>query len=374
MASFSSLGLRAELQFGLNRLKYRVASECQVEFVAGLRKGRDILGQARSGTGKSLGYIVGALQMIDLEELSPQVVVLTPTHELAIQIGEQIEKVGEAMKVVVRVCIGGTNVRGDIQALHQGNHIVVGTLGRLYDMLSNKHLEFQALKLLVIDDADMLGVKKYKGQFNYILNYLPKNTQKMFVSTTFPEKFKKFALAKMMNPVKIEEKLTNLCPKNVSQYFSPLADAADRQPAFLRLLSQLQGRKTLVFCKAMYADLEPELKEKGIKALFHHSEKNQSKREAVVSAFRKKKDVVLVNSGLLARGLDVTDVEVVVMYDLPSAVEYIHCIGRCGRYGRKGLAISLADPSEIRFLKNIERRHRVTIRELPEDVPGLLNP
>ena len=156
-----------------------------------------------------------------------------------------------------------------------------------------------------------------------------------------------------------------------SQYFYPLQKEADRLPACLSLLDKLQGKKVLVFCKAIFKDLKAQLNAKGREVLFHHSEKKQSSREKVVSVFRKKSSIVLVNSGLLARGLDVTDIDVVVMYDLSSGVEYVHSVGRCGRFGRKGVAVTLANQTQGKFLKNMERQYKVKIQQLAEDFEGI---
>ena len=297
--------------------------------------------------------------------------ILAPTHELAIQIGELVGKVGDAMKVVWRACYGGTDVHGDIEALSEGVQVVVGTLGRVYDMLSHGRLEAQLVKLVVVDDADMLGLKKYRHHFNYIMDEMPEKAQIAFISTTFPEKFKKFALSYMSNPMKIPESLPNLLPKNVSQYFIPLTHNEDRLPTFLSLLSQLQGRKVLVFCKSISPEFNSKLLSTDLEIHFHHAEMSQSLREKAISAFRKKGSIVLVNSGLLARGLDVADIAVVVLYELGSAVEYVHCVGRGGRYGSRGVAVSLANEADEKFLRNVGRRHRVSIRELPEDRAGL---
>lgn len=371
MASFASLHLRSELLFSLQALGYSSASPAQVQFLPPLLAGRSLIAQARAGTGKTLALVLAALQVIDLEELSPQVVILAPTHELAIQIGEVVGKVGDAMKVVWRACYGGTDVHGDIEALSQGVQVVVGTLGRVYDMISHGRLETQLVKFIVVEEADMLGLKKYRRHFDYIMDEMPEKAQIAFVSTTFPEKFKKFALSYMSNPLKIVESLPNLFPKNVSQYFIPLTRNEDRLPTFLSLLSELQGRKVLVFCKSISAEFQTQLLSTDLEILFHHVDMSQSSREKAISAFRKKGSIVLVNTGLLARGLDVADIAVVVMYDLCSAVEYVHCVGRCGRFGSRGVAVSLASEAEGKCLRNVGRRYRVSIRELPEDRTGV---
>jgi superfamily II DNA/RNA helicase len=371
MTSFASLHLRSELLFSLQALGYTIPSASQLQLLPPLLSGRNLITQARSGTGKSLAFILAALQVIDLDELSPQVIILTPTHELAIQTGEVVGKVGDAMKVVWRACYGGTDVHGDIEALSQGVQVVVGTLGRVYDMISHHRLETEKVKLIVIDEADMLGHKKYRKYFEYIMDEIPENTQIAFVSTTFPEKFKKFALTYLSNPLKIIESLPNLCPKNVSQYFIPLTRNGDRLPTLLSLLNQLQGRKVLVFCKSLPPDFQAQLQSTTLEIHFHYAEMSQSSREKAVSAFRKKSSIVLVNTGLLGRGLDVTDIAVVVMYEMGSAVEYVHCVGRVGRFGGKGMAISLANEAERKFLRNVERRHKVKVRELPEDRTGV---
>jgi len=191
MSSFAALNLRPELLFSLQTLHYASPSAAQLQFLPPLLKGRDLLGQARAGTGKTLAFILAALNAVDVDELSPQVLILTPTHELAIQTGEEITKLGQTLKVICRACYGGTYVKRDILALQQGVHVVVGTLGRVYDMISNDRLETDRLKLLVIDDADMMGPGKYREQFYDILKSMPKSIQTAFVSTTFPVRFQR---------------------------------------------------------------------------------------------------------------------------------------------------------------------------------------
>lgn len=374
MSSFASLNLRPELLFSLQALHYASPSAAQVQFLPPLLKGRDLMGQARAGTGKTLAFVIAALNGLNLDELSPQVLVLTPTHELAIQTSEEITKIGKTMRVICKACYGGTEVRRDVQALQHGVQVVVGTLGRVYDLILNGRLETDQLKMLVIDDADMLASRKYSFHFNYILRNMPKRIQTAFISTTFPTKFQKFALSKLHDPVKVVETADNLCPKNVAQYFFPLQKEEDRLTTCLSLLDKLQGKKVLVFCKASRANfknLKTRLSAKGREVLFHHSEKKQSTREKVVSVFRKKSAIVLVNSGLLARGLDVADIDVVVMFDVSSGAEYVHSVGRCGRFGRQGVAVTLANQAQGRFLKNVEGKYKVKIQQLAADFHGI---
>jgi translation initiation factor 4A len=368
MASFAAFDLRAELVARLKSLHYASPSPTQAQLLPPLLKGRDLMAQARAGSGKTLAVVLAALNRINVDDISPQALILAPTHELAIQISEEINQMGHTMRTTCIACYGGSSVRRDIAALQQGVHIVVGTVGRLYDLISNDRLETDKLKLMVIDDADMLSSKRIRGQFNYIINSMPKCTQMAFISTTFPEHFKKFALSKLIDPVKIVENPANLCPRNVSQYFLPIGREEDRLPAFIALLNKLRSKKVLVFCKAEFKDIKDQMGLKGMEVLCHHSQMEQPTREKVVSAFRKKSSKVMISSGLLARGLDIPDIEVVVMYDLPSTVEYVHSIGRCGRFGRKGVAVSLANQAQGRFLANVERKHRVKIGELTKEL------
>ena len=367
MASFAALNLRPELVSSLKSLHYASPSPTQAQLLPPLLKGRDLMAQARAGSGKTLAVVLAALNQVNVDDLSPQALILAPTHELAIQISEEINRIGHTLKTTCRACYGGTNVKRDRAALQQGVHIVVGTVGRVYHLIGDA-LETKKLKLMIIDDADILASKKIRSKFNDIINSMPERIQIAFISTTFPEKFKKFALSKLIEPVKIAANPANLCPKNVTQYFLPIEREEDRLPAFLSLLDKLRGKKVLVFCKAEFKDIKEQLKLKGLKVLFHHSQMEQPRREKVVSDFCKKSSKLLINSGLLARGLDIPDIEVVVMYDLPNTVEYVHSVGRCGRFGRQGVAVSLANQAQGKFLINVERKHRVKIEELTKEL------
>jgi translation initiation factor 4A len=368
--SFDELGLKKDLLRGIYAFGFEKPSNIQMKAILPIIKGRDVIAQAQSGSGKTGTFVIGTLQVIDLSLNEVQTMVLAPTRELAQQIYKVYSYIGEFLKIKVLNLIGGTEVKESIKALENGVHIVVGSPGRVLDMLKKNNLKLPYLKCLVLDEADDLLSKGFLENMKDIISLIPPECRIQLFSATMPKEIVSLTAIFMNNPAKILVKNEEVTLLGIKQYYVVLKKEWKMETLF-NLYKGLDITQAIIFCNSIKGviSLCEEMKAKGHQVSCIHSELNMSERAKVMDDFRKGATRVLISTDLTARGIDVYNVSIVINYDLPKEKEtYIHRIGRSGRFGKKGNAINFILPEEKEQLENLMKFYDTVIEQLPQDL------
>jgi translation initiation factor 4A len=290
------------------------------------------------------------------------------------QIAYVVHSIGEFSSVKVHACVGGTVVREDIRILKGGVHIVVGTPGRVMDMMKRGFMKTDYLKLFVLDEADEMLSRGFQNQIKDIFKYLPGDIQISLFSATLPQDILKLTKHFMRDPAKILVKSQELTLEGIRQYYIAVEQEQWKMDVLLNLYANLDINQALIYCntKKRVEELEKIMTEKEFTVSIMHGEMDQIKRDIVMKQFRQGAVRVLITTDLLARGIDVQQVGLVINYELPIKKEnYIHRIGRAGRFGRKGTAINFVLPQDARFIKEIQDHYNTQIEEMPTDLDDL---
>jgi len=290
------------------------------------------------------------------------------------QIAFVVHSIGEFLGIKVHACVGGTVVREDIRILKQGQHVVVGTPGRVHDMMRRGFLKTDYLKLFILDEADEMLSRGFKPQIQEIFKFLPADIQICLFSATLPPEILKLTKHFMRTPAKILVQKEALTLDGIHQYYIAVEKHEWKIDVLLNLYSNLDIQQAIIYCntKRRVDELERSMTEQDFVVASMHGEMDQQKREIVMKQFRSGAVRVLITTDLLARGIDVQQVGLVINYELPMQKEnYIHRIGRAGRFGRKGTAINFVLPKDARFLKEIQDHYNTQIDEMPTDLDEL---
>ena len=320
--------------------------------------GHDVIAQAQSGTGKTATFSISVLQKIDTNVKACQALILAPTRELAQQIQKVVVAIGDFMNVECHACIGGTSVRDDMKALGEGPQVVVGTPGRVQDMIQRRVLKTDQMKMFVLDEADEMLSRGFTEQIYDIFQLLPQSTQVVLLSATMPQDVLEVTTKFMRDPVRILVKKAELTLEGIKQFYI----AVEKEDWKLDTLSDLYETVTItqavIFCNTRRKVdwLTDKLTARDFTVSAMHGDMDQGQRDLIMKEFRSGSSRVLIATDLLARGIDVQQVSLVINYDLPANREnYIHRIGRSGRFGRKGVAINFVTSEDVRILRDIER-------------------
>jgi ATP-dependent RNA helicase DeaD len=369
---FDTLGLRPELLKTINDLGYEEPTPIQRQTIPLLLAGRDLLGQAATGTGKTAAFALPALQMIDTSaKVVPIALVLVPTRELAMQVSEAIFRYGRELNVKVTPIYGGQPIFRQLQALDRGVHIVVATPGRALDHIGRGSLHLGAVRTVVLDEADEMLDMGFADDIDSILQATPPERQTVLFSATMPARITALARKYQRDPVRIHIGRGDTQPGTALVRQSAYMVQRSHKPAALGRILDIEGPKaTLVFCRTRIEvdQLTETMNGRGYRAEALHGGMDQPQRDRVMGRLRDGTAELLVATDVAARGLDVDTLTHVVNYDVPSAAEsYVHRIGRVGRAGRQGVAITLAEPREQRLLFNIEKltKQKIAIERVP---------
>lgn len=373
--TFDEMNLSENLLRGVYAHGFDRPSRIQQRAIMPMIEGRDIIAQAQSGTGKTGTFSIGALSVLNPDLKVPQVLVLCPTRELA----QQTEKVASAfssyMGVQVHSATGGPPIAEDIRALQRGAQFIVGTPGRIYDLIRRGALKLDAMRVLIMDEADQMLEDRFREQVHCILEFkFPPATQVALFSATMPPEVTEVAEKFLQNPCRILLPPEEVTLDGIKQYYVELAREEWKFEALMDLYKHLPINQLLIFVnKRQTAEwLASCLAKNGFTLECIHGEMDVAERKKRMEDFRKGQVRVLIATDLLARGIDVQQVSMVINYELPMQREnYIHRIGRSGRFGRKGVAINLMLSDEMRTLKEIETYYKTTIVPLPEDLSSL---
>ena len=368
--TFNQLNLSAPLLKALDQIGYEKPSPIQEATIPLLLDGRDIIGQAQTGTGKTAAFALPLLSNIDLTQKDPQVMVLAPTRELAIQVAEAFQTYAKQIKGFhVLPIYGGSDSRGQVRALQRGVHVVVGTPGRVMDHMRRGALKLGKLKALVLDEADEMLRMGFIDDVEWILEQTPTERQIALFSATMPTQIRRIATKYLNNPEQITIKTKTSTVDTIRQRFWPVS-GTHKLDALTRILEAEDFDAMIIFVRTKNATVElaDKLEARGYAASAINGDVVQKLRERAIDNLKKGKLDILVATDVAARGLDVPRISHVVNYDVPHDTEsYVHRIGRTGRAGRKGDAILFVAPREKRMLQAIERatKQKIDIMELP---------
>lgn len=373
--TFDDMNLKQTLLRGIYSYGFEKPSAIQQKGIKPIILGRDTIAQAQSGTGKTATFTVGMLELIDSSVNQCQALILAPTRELAQQIHRVVLQIGQYLKIICHACIGGTVVREDIRILEKGVHVVVGTPGRVFDMISRNHLSTSALKLFILDEADEMLSRGFKDQIQEIFRHLPGNVQCCLFSATMPPDILKLTSDFMRDPIRILVKKDELTLEGIAQYYIPIEKEDWKFATLADLYENLDIAQAIIYAntRKKVEILSKQMIEKDFVVSYMHGEMDMTQRELIMKEFRTGSTRVLITTDLLARGIDVQQVSLVINFDMPTNYEnYLHRIGRSGRFGRKGVAINFVTEGDAQFLKDLEQHYNTSIEELPEDLSNLL--
>jgi ATP-independent RNA helicase DbpA len=358
-AGFGSLPLAPSLVAVAGELGYTAMTPIQARGIPVLLAGKDLIGQARTGSGKTVAFALPILEKLALDERAPQALVLCPTRELCAQVARAIRTLGRRHAgLQVLVVSGGLPMRPQTAALARGVHVVVGTPGRVLDHLRRRTLDLRRVATAVLDEADRMLDMGFADEMDGILRALPHFRQTAFFSATFPASIEAMSRLHQRDAVRVTTDEAGAETPQIRQLVIA-AEPDDKLPALYHVLAEHPHESALVFCnrKATVADVAGSLASAGVSAGALHGDLEQPDRDRVMAMFRNRSVRVLVATDVAARGIDVADLDLVVNYDLPAQPEtYIHRIGRTGRAGKAGLAVSLATARDERRLASIEER------------------
>ncbi|KAL1406398.1 RNA helicase [Vanrija albida] len=369
-----ALNLREDLLRGIYAYNFEKPSAIQQRAIIPIMRGRDVIAQAQSGTGKTATFAISALQSIDLNVRETQVLVLSPTRELAVQIQTVVLALGDYMNVSCHACIGGTSVGEDIRKLEAGQQVVSGTPGRVFDMIRRRNLRTKDIKMLILDESDELLNKGFKDQIYDIYRYLPPATQVVIVSATLPHDVLEMTTKFMTDPIRILVKRDELTLEGIKQFFVAVEKEDWKFDTLCDLYDTLTITQAVIFCNTRRKVdwLTEKMREANFTVSSMHGEMVQKERDAIMAEFRGGQSRVLITTDVWARGIDVQQVSLVINYDLPSSREnYLHRIGRSGRFGRKGVAINFVTIEDVRILRDIEQYYSTQIDEMPMNITDL---
>ena len=368
MSDFKNLNLSTNILNSLQKKGYTTPTQIQKEAIPHLLEGRDLLGIAQTGTGKTAAFSLPILDNLTksknpVRANNIRALILTPTRELASQIIDNIERYGNGLGLRYQVLYGGVNINTQIKAMQKGVDIVVATPGRLLDLMNQGHVRLSQIEIFVLDEADRMLDMGFIHDIKKIIAKLPRVRQNLFFSATMPENIAKFAHEILVNPVKVEVTPQSTTVEKIDQRVN-FVDKGNKPLLLKSILEQEDAKTVLVFSKTKHGanKIVQYLENEKIASAAIHGNKSQVVRERALEDFRKGKVKVLIATDIAARGIDVPNISHVINYDVPNDPEsYVHRIGRTARAGRNGIAITFCDSSELNLLKSVEKTIKYTI-------------
>src|SRR4051794_8329447 len=374
---FAELGLAPEILKAIERMGFEEASPIQSAAIPVLLEGADVVGQSQTGSGKTAAFGIPAIQAVDPGLRAPQVLILCPTRELAVQVAEEIAKLAFFKRGVRELPIyGGQSYERQFKGLQAGAQIIIGTPGRVMDHLERKSLKLDQIRMVILDEADRMLDMGFVDDIKTILGQAPEKRQTVFFSATIPRPIQNLIQTFTRNPVNVRVEAEAMTVPAIEQVYYEV-DRRSKLEVLCRLIDLEDVKLAIIFCatKMMVDELTEHLIARGYGADKLHGDVTQAMRERVMGRFRKRKVEFLVATDVAARGLDVDDIEIVFNYDLPhDGEDYVHRIGRTGRAGKGGKAVTFVAGREIYRLENIQRftKSRIRRERIPtaEEVEG----
>ncbi|HWU55907.1 MAG TPA: DEAD/DEAH box helicase [Rhizomicrobium sp.] len=376
--TFASLGVAEPILRALSAENYTTPTPIQGRAIPILLSGRDLLGIAQTGTGKTAAFGLPLLQRLSTGHVPPhakqaKALILAPTRELAVQIEQSLRTYGRFLNLKMAVILGGVNQSSQVRAMARGVDILVATPGRLLDLVQQKHVRLDAVSHFIVDEADRMLDMGFIRDVRKLVAFLPKERQSMLFSATMPEDIARLVHEMMRSPEKIEIAPQGRTADRITQklYIVP---APQKRLMLSELLKDVAMNRVIVFTRTKHGAnrVAEHLSRTGVVAEAIHGNKSQNARQRALDMFRSGKARVLVATDIAARGIDIDDISHVVNFELPNEPEsYVHRIGRTARAGGEGIALSFCDASERGFLRDIERLIRMKIEVVPHELPEL---
>src|SRR4051794_14165683 len=369
MPSFADLGLSQPLLDALNHLGYESPTPIQEQAIPELLQGHDVIGQAQTGTGKTAAFGLPLLQYIDTDHEEVQALVLTPTRELCIQVTQALRAYGQRRGIQVVAVFGGAPIRNQVAQLKQGGQVVVGTVGRVMDLMNRHELVLNDTRYVILDEADEMLDLGFLGDVETILSRCPSGRQTALFSATMPPEIKRLAEKRMFDPVTIKVRAAQLTIDTVEQFYLEVGDR-EKPDALARVLTAERPEQAIIFARTKIGvdRLSQSLNGRGVRVKALHGDMSQGSRDGVMLAFKGGRERLLVATDVAARGLDISGVTHVINYDIPNSPDvYVHRIGRTGRVGRSGRAITLITSKQRRELEAIEKHAKTKIAKWSPD-------
>jgi len=368
--SFEDLELKENLLRGIYAMGYEKPSSIQQKAIKPFLEGGDLIAQSQSGTGKTATFAISVLNSIQ-EDKGTQAIIIAHTRELALQIHTVCSALNQYLKYSILLLTGGTSVNQNIDDLRQNPHLLIGTPGRMLDMLNKRKINIRNMRYVVVDEADELFSSGFINQIYDIFRFLREcNLQVALYSATMPREFFDISQKIMRDPKKILVKTEQLTLEGIKQFYINVERNEFKFDTLSDLYELISVAQSIIYCnsKKMVNELSYNLTNKNFTVASIHSDMTQEERSRIVQDFRNGESRILISTDLLSRGIDVQQVSIVINYDVPSSIEnYIHRIGRSGRFGRKGVAINLITVTDIAKLHDIEKYYATVIEELPEN-------
>ena len=350
----------------LNAMGFEEATPIQAETIPLGLAGKDVIGQAQTGTGKTAAFGIPMIEQIEKKQRKIQGLVVAPTRELAIQVSEEIHRLGRFKGIRSLPIYGGQQMQRQIQSLKNGPHIVVATPGRLLDHIRRKTINISDVKIAVLDEADEMLNMGFIDDIRDILKAIPKERQTLLFSATMPREIRQIAATLMRQPEEVKVKSKEMTVSNIDQNFVEVHEK-QKFDALTNLLDTYVPELAIIFCrtKKRVDEVSDGLTARGFQSEGIHGDLTQGKRLSVLNKFKNRRIEILVATDVAARGLDISDVSHIYNFDIPQDPEsYVHRIGRTGRAGKTGVAISFITPRELSHLKQIERVTKSKIKRL----------
>lgn len=369
--TFNTLGLKPEILSALEKRGYKTATPIQAKAIPAILEGKDVLGGAQTGTGKTAAFALPILNRLSdntTRTKHPRALVITPTRELADQVAESFRSYGGNLRLVSVKIYGGVKINPQISTLKNGSDIIITTPGRLLDHLNQKTINLNNVEVLVLDEADRMLDMGFINDIRKIMKYLPQKRQNLLFSATYSKEIKVLADGILKNPVSIEVSRRNTVAEKVEQVVHHVGKD-QRKEMLAHLIKDGGWCQTLVFVKMKHGAnrLAQQLNKMGIPSAAIHGDKSQGARTRALNDFKKGDIQALIATDVAARGLQIDNLDFVVNFDLPQVPEdYVHRIGRTGRAGKSGKAISLVYPDDMKQLERIERllKHSIDVRDV----------
>jgi len=370
--SWDNFDMNPDILRGIYSYGFEKPSPIQSKAILPIQMGLDIIAQAQSGTGKTAAFTVGALSRVNISENYNQILIMAPTHELALQIFTVISNLSCMMNGLrIKTIIGGSSIDQDsFELCEKPPHIIVGCPGRVFDMIRRRLINANKLKLVILDEADEMLSSGFKEQVYNIFQYLNKNVQIALFSATLPNNIYQITNKFMRDPVKISVKAESLTLEGIKQYYVAVEDDRQKYLTLKDLYQFISMSQCIIYANSVkrVVDLYEAMKEDNFPVSCIHSNMEKIERENAFKSFRTGAARVLISSNVTARGIDIQQVSIIINFDLPKDIHtYLHRIGRSGRWGRKGTGINFITRRDIIKMREIESYYSTQIDELPGD-------
>ena len=371
--NWDDIDLNPNILRGIYSYGFEKPSDIQKKSIPQIISGKDVIAQAQSGMGKTAAFSISTLQRIDVTKPVVQALLLSPTHELVKQTCTVITALGSSIPGLrIKTMMGGTSIHEDKETMDESTpHVIVGSAGRVYDMLRRRYMSGEHIKIIVLDEADEMLSQGFSDQIYNIFQQMNSELQVVLFSATLPDEILEMTSKFMRDPVRIVMEVEKLNLECIQQYYIALYNDAMKYDTLKDLFAAISVSQCIIYCNSIkrVTDLQDAMLKDGFSVCAIHGSMDKSDREREFSKFRTGSYRVLISSNVTARGIDIQHVSVVINFDVPKCPHtYLHRIGRSGRWGRKGMAINFVTQRDRHSMRTIENHYKIMIEELPSNV------